>query len=220
MQSCGLFILIFNFLLSGCAQTTSDDNDKIPKQQTSILKFTKSDKMDKEEFWKIIDFSLANSKGNNEIQEKIILEKLVSYSLEQIIDFEVIFRQLVIEADDFKIIAAEKIIEGWVTDDPYLYFRCWLIGQGQKTFEETLKNPDYLADKVDKDTDTNFEGLMYVATMAYSKKTGKEKDKTFPRDIVIAKGLDYDFGAPPTKGVEWTEDQLPKLYPKLWAKFH
>jgi hypothetical protein len=61
---------------------------------------------------------------------------------------------------------------------------------------------------------------MYVATKAYSLKTGKKEDETFPRDTAISMGLDYDFGAPPTKGNDWTEDQLPSLLPKLWAKFN
>lgn len=213
-------LLYLTLMLLACGQTPKQPDNRPSKSKTPIGEFTKGDKMDKQEFWKIIDYSFANSKGNQETQERLILDKLLSYSLEDITNFEIIFRQLVIEADDYKIMAAEKIIEGWVTDDPYLYFRCWLIGQGQKTYEETLKNPDYLADIVSKNTDTNFEGLMYVATMAYTQKTGKEEDETFPRDIAIGKGFDYDFGAPPTKGTDWKEDELPNLYPRLWAKFH
>jgi hypothetical protein len=216
MRSTAL-ILAFCLTIIGCDQS----NEKGESQKAdTITTFIKGDKMDRKEFWKIIDYSFIHSKGNQKTQEKIILEKVLSYSLEQIKDFEIIFRQLILESDDFKIMAAEKVIEGWVTDDPYLYFRCWLIGQGQKTFEETLKDPDYLANIVSKGTDTNFEDLMYIATTAYSQKTGREEDETFPRDAAIDKGLDYNFGAPPTKGVDWTEDQLPKLYPRLWAKFH
>jgi len=207
-------------MLISCDQTHRQKTNSESNTKTTIKKYKKGETMDKQEFWKIIDHSFEISKGNQETQEKIILDKLLSYSLEEITNFEITFRQLIIEADDYKIMAAEKIIEGWVTDDPYLYFRCWLIGQGQKTFEETLKNPDYLADVVSKETDTNFEGLMYVATMAYSQMTGKEEDETFPRDVAIDKGLDYDFGAPPTKGSDWKEHELPNLYPRLWAKFH
>lgn len=185
-----------------------------------MVTFAKGENMDKREFWKIIDYSFNESKGNKQAQEKIILEKLLTYSLDEIKEFEIIFRELIIEADDFKVMAAQKIIQDWVSDDSYLYFRCWLIGQGQKTFEETLKNPDYLADIVSKDTDTNLEELLYIATTAYSKITGKEEDETFPRDVAREKGLDYDFAAPPTKGTEWTVDQLPELYPRLWSKYH
>ena len=213
-------LLLLTLTFVGCRQTPKQNDNIASNSKTISKEFKKGDIMDKQEFWKIIDYSFTNSKGNQETQEKLILDKLLSYTLEDITNFEIIFRQLIIEADDYKIIAAEKIIEGWVTDDPYLYFRCWLVGQGQKTFEETLKNPDYLANIVSKSTDTNFEGLMYVATMAYSQKTGKEEDETFPRDVAIGKGLDYDFGAPPTKGTEWKEEELPKRYPRLWAKFH
>ncbi len=177
--------------------------------------------MDKQEFWKIINYSFDKSNQDKSSQEKIIVEKLVSYTADQIVEFELIFRQLVIDADDFKVMGAQKIIEGWVTDDPYLYFRCWLIGQGEKTFTKTLKSPDYLANIVDKQTNIDFEDLMYAATKAFEQKTEKKvEDESFPREVAIKKGLDYDFGAPPTKGADWTEEQLPKLYPKLWAKFH
>lgn len=177
--------------------------------------------MDKQEFWKIINYAVSKSANIDSVKNKLLIKKLVTYTADQIIEFEKIFRQLIIEADDFKIMAADKIIEGWVTDDPYLYFRCWLIGQGEKVFTETLKNPDYLADLVDEKTDVSFEDLMYVSTIAFQQKTGKkEEDNSFPRSIAIDEGLDYDFGAPPTKGTDWTDDQLPALYPKLWKKFH
>jgi len=220
MQNSARFFLLFLTLVA-CKQATKQNYNTDSYSEPIITEFKKGDKMDENEFWKIIDYSMANSNGNRETQEKLILEKLLSYSLEEITSFEIIFRQLVIEADDFKIMGAEKIIEGWVMDDSYLYFRCWLIGQGQRTFEEALKEPDYLANIVSKGEYTNFEELMYVATKAYSQISGKEEDETFPRGVaIIAKELDYDFGAPPTKGTDWTEDQLPSLYPKLWAKFH
>jgi hypothetical protein len=214
-----LFLLVLT--LSACGQTTDKSKSLTSETQTTITEFKKGNKMDKQEFWKIINFSLDKAQYDKTLQEKIILEKLSNYTTDEIVEFEIIFRQLVIEADDFKVMAAEKIIQGWVTDDPYLYFRCWLIGQGEKTFTETLKNPDYLADLVDKQTSSDFEELMYVATTAFEQKTGKkEEDDRFPRSITIKKGLDYDFGAPPTKGIDWTTEQLPKLYPKLWTKFN
>ena len=111
-----------------------------------------------------------------------------------------------------------KIIEGSFTDDSYLYFRCWLIGQGKTIYQETLKNPDYLANIVKADKIHEFEGLMYVATKAYEEKTGKKEDESFPRDLAYKAGLDYDFGAPPTKGTDWTEDALPTLLPALYNK--
>ncbi|WP_162276840.1 DUF4240 domain-containing protein [Mucilaginibacter pedocola] len=177
--------------------------------------------MDEQEFWKIIDHSYSVAGDNKQKQDDIITQKLSAYTPEQIIEFEVIFRKKVIEADDYKVMAAAKIIDGVVTDDPYLYFRFWLIGLGEKTFKEALKNPDYLADVVDSGVEPDFESLLYVSTKAYMKKTGRQKeDESFPRDVAYEKGLDYDFGAPPTKGKDWKTEDLSKLYPKLWEKFN
>jgi hypothetical protein len=178
------------------------------------------EKYNADKFWKLIDGAVKVSNGNQVLFEKFLVKQLTKVSLEEIKNFEIVFRKVVIDADDYKVMAAQKIIEGYVSDDPYLYFRCWLIGQGKKVYDETLKNPDYLADIVRKDEIYELEALMYVATKAYSEKLDKEEDDTFPRDNAIGLGLDYDFGAPPTKGIDWKEEELPTLYPKLWAKLH
>lgn len=212
------FIVFLMLTVISCQQI---NKNKIEKSNNRIVVFVKSDKMDKDEFWKIIDYSIANSKNDKLEQEKIIVEKLSAYSPEQIIEFEIILRELIIQADDFKIMAVQKIIEGYVSDDSYLYFRCWLIRKGEEIYRETIENPDSLSDRIAEDDDFYFEGLLYVSTSAYKIRTDiKEEDESFPRDVAILKGLDYDFGAPPTKGVDWKEEDLPRTYPKLWRLFN
>ncbi|MBF4517764.1 DUF4240 domain-containing protein [Flavobacterium sp. ANB] len=213
------FILFIILLIVSCGQIGKNDSEK--KSKSEVKQFIKNNKMDKTEFWKIIEYSIAKSNDDKLEQEKVIIEKLSTYNPEQIIEFEIIFRQLVIQADDFKIMAAQKIIEGYVSDDSYLYFRCWLIGKGEKNYTETLKNPDFLSENINQDEESDFEELMYVATNAYKIRIGKEEeDESFPRDVAIGKGLDYDFGAPPTKGVDWKEEELPATYPKLWNLYN
>jgi len=214
-----IFIVLLIVAIVSCGQTKKDNSEKF--YQSKVKEFIKNDSMDKTEFWKIIEYSIAKSNDVKSEQEKIIIEKLATYSPEQIIEFEMIFRQLIIDADDYKIMGAQKIIEGYVSDDSYLYFRCWLIGKGENIYTETLKNPEFLSENVNKGEEASFEELMYVATTAFKMRTGKkEETESFPRDIAIAKGLDYNFGAPPTKGIDWKEEELPKTYPKLWEKFN
>lgn len=218
MKKVKFIVAFLMFTIISCQHTNKND---IEKSNKTVLEFVKSDKMDKDEFWKIIDYSIANSKNDKLEKEKIIVEKLSAYSPEQIIEFEIILRQLIIQADDFKTMAAQKIIEDYVSDDSYLYFRCWLIGKGEEIYKGTIINPDFLSDRIAQDDDFYFEGLLYVATSAYKIRTGiKEEDESFPRDVAILKGLDYDFGAPPTKGVDWKEEDLPRTYPKLWRLFN
>ncbi|AMR31372.1 hypothetical protein A0256_08005 [Mucilaginibacter sp. PAMC 26640] len=183
--------------------------------------FKKSIKMDDAEFWKIIDFAFKVAGEDQEKEQKIITEKLSMYTAEQIIAYELIFSKKLIEANDFKMIAAARIIDGSVTDDGFLYFRCWLVSRGKNTFEGAMKNPDYLAQVTDRGVVADFESMLYVSTEAYKTKTGKkEEDDSFPRNVAYKTGLNYEMGGQPTAGEDWKEEDLPKLYPKLWKKFN
>jgi hypothetical protein len=189
--------------------------------QTKAAEYQKGNNMDEKEFWKIIDYAFYNSGGDTKTEAEIITQKLSQYTPEQIVDFEVILCKKIIAANDYKIVAIDKIIDGSVSDDTYLYFRCWLIGLGQKTFEETIKDPDSIADNIERGVVPDFEDLLFVSTTAYQNKTGKKKeDDTYPRSVAYDKGLNYDFGGPKTTGKDWKESELPGLYPKLWDKFN
>lgn len=182
--------------------------------------FKANPKIDSQEFWRIIDFSKQYTAGNNAAQEALLVKILAQYPPSEIVEFECLLRQRLEEADDFSVMAAEKIMQGSVTDDSYIYFRCWLIAQGKMVFAGAVRNPDTLAAVVTDDVDTDFEQLLYVATDAYKISTGKQtEDAGFPRNMAADRGLSYDFGSK-TKGQDWTPDQLPTLLPKLWAKFN
>jgi len=209
------------FLISCSNEKAVTKNQNQPEINSKIINTnSQMDTIKTEQFWSLIDKAVESSHGDNELKEEFLTSELTKLSLEEIKDFEIAYRKAVIDADDFKIMAAAKIIEGYVSDDSYLYFRNWIIGQGKKVYDETLKKPDYLAKVVEEGESTDFESLLYVATEAYSRKTGKEEDESFPRDTAIGIGLDYDFGAPPTKGTDWTEKELPKLLPELWKKMN
>jgi len=182
------------------------------------------EKMSEKEFWRIIDYAKEKSNSNDLKAIELIPNILKDYEEVEIVEFEIIFETLIAKADDYKIMAAEKIMTGSVTDDSYIYFRCWLIMQGEKVFEEALINPESLADLYSKDDLSSFdcESLMYVADKAYTIKTGRDayNDDNGPRNVAYDKGLSYDSPAQPTKGTDWKAEELPKMYPKLWAKFH
>lgn len=174
--------------------------------------------MNEKTFWEIIRNALINSNGNQDEQGEIIKSLLIKQAPEDIIDFERILHRKIIESDNFKVMAAAKIINGWVSDDSYLYFRCWLIGKGKMVFEQALEKPDCLSQHISEDEDADFERLLYVSAEAYLEKTGDEE--VVPGDICCSEGLDYDFNPPPTKGEDWTEEDLPKICPNLWKMFN
>lgn len=210
------FAVILACLLSSCEPEKSVN--QLPLTGNSQPEYQVTGKMDKQQFWRVIDFAHQQAKGDERLFENLLIKSLGQYSPEEIIEFECLLEQQLLAADDFKVMAAQKIIEGSVTDDSYLYFRCWLISQGKSVFEEALRNPDSLASIDTEGVVAEFEPLLYVATQAYKNKTGKqEEDESFPRGVASKRGLNYDSSTG-TKGKDWTEEQLPTLLPKLWVK--
>ena len=181
--------------------------------------------MDTVFFWKIMDYAFAKAKFDNKLKEQTILDQLIKLTPEQIQEFEIIFQQMNQKASTWNNMAAHTIIEGGSSDDTYYYFRCWLISLGQKNFEETIKDPDYLA-SLDIPINNKygygeviFEELIPMSDKAYSIVTGKKtEDETFPRALAQKKGLFYDSNTE-IKGKEWTDTDLPKIAPKLCKKF-
>lgn len=210
------FTAVLACLLSSCEPT--QPVNQLPLTGISQAEYQITDKMNMQEFWRVIDFARQQTRGDDQLYENLLIKTLERYSLTEIIEFECLLEQHLLAADDFKIMAAQKIIEGSVTDDSYLYFRCWLISQGKSVFEEALRNPDSLASIDTERAIAGFEPLLYVATQAYQNKIGKkEEDESFPRAVASARGLNYD-SATGTKGEDWTEEQLPTLLPKLYSK--
>ncbi|WP_437922387.1 DUF4240 domain-containing protein [Sphingobacterium sp. LRF_L2] len=170
--------------------------------------------MTEELFWKIIEETKSSTQDEHADQ---IVAQLTQLSIDDINNFEKELRKRIAEADDYRVMALAKIIDGYVSDDSYLYFRCWLIGKGKAIFYKILANPDDLIDYVIPSELPDFESLLYVATTAVEE-ISDEEDFEDPRDIAVEDGLDYDSDGN-TKGEDWNEEDLPKLYPKLWAAF-
>jgi hypothetical protein len=217
------FIIVTALSLTACGQTNS--NNQSNKSADTIPSLTKDQKMDTVFFWKIMDYAFAKAKFDNKLKEQTILDQLIKLTPEQIQEFEIIFQQMNQKASTWNNMAAHTIIEGGSSDDTYFYFRCWLISLGQKNFDETIKNPDYLASldiPVNKKYgygEVIFEELIPMSDNAYSIVTGKKtEDETFPRALAQKKGLFYDSNTD-IKGKEWTDTDLPKIAPKLCKKF-
>ncbi len=100
--------------------------------------------------------------------------------------------------------AAAYIINGGCSDDGFEYFRAWLIAQGERVFHDALADPETLVDRAEPDADA--EGMLYAAAAAYESRVGAR----LPRGV-----------APPSNpaGEPWSEEDLPRMYPRLWARF-
>ena len=164
--------------------------------------------MNKEIFWNIM-FETKQKSGNDpEIQQELIKKKLNELSANEIVEFDSIYRKLVNNAYDWKLWAAAYIVNGGCSDDCFMDFRGWLIGQGEEIYTKALSNPDSLSELDYLEEGMEWEGYGYLASTVYEEKTQHE----------IPANAEIKYLSEP-KGEEWEEEELEKLLPKLSKKY-
>lgn len=192
------------------------------------------------QFWQLIDES--NTKKNAQWHEYNIdehLEKLTELVAklpdEQIVNFEIDLRKAILALDmaqiaelnmilenEFTLKDGNYIVDEYLSDDGFIYFRCWLILKGKAFFDEIRQDiQNFVNGKYSFNIgDIWAEGLLYVADNAYLVNHKEETSYSPVRNIVhpILKQtpeLDYDFGGNAMAGELHNGDELYALYPKL-----
>jgi hypothetical protein len=167
-------------------------------------------------FWELIEQSKEDSQDFSH-QIELLITKLSSLNENQIIEFEYRFREALSESARYNIMAAAKIINDYVSDDSFLYFRCRLIAEGKELFYKAIENPEVIAENNIQEIEFGGEEMLSVTDQAFFKKLGEDTEKELPRDIAFDY-LNYDEGEE-IKGEDWKEEELPFKYPKLWKRY-
>ncbi len=95
----------------------------------------------------------------------------------ELIAFEHTFTRYFHQAYDWKLWAAAYLIHGGCSDDGFMDFRAWLIGQGETTYQNVLGYPDMLAEMVEDEDDLyelESQDIWSVAVNVYQDKTGSD----------------------------------------------
>ncbi|MEC4017187.1 DUF4240 domain-containing protein [Streptomyces sp. H27-D2] len=170
--------------------------------------------MDETEFWQIVDTSRETAEGDPEDQADLVVERLLQFDPDSVLDFSRHFEARFNRAYDWDLWGAAWVLLDGASDDAFDYFRCWLIGQGREIFEGALHDPDQLAellDDFDEELDGDAEELGYAADEAYEQLTGAQTPELGlppqPREPV---GTPVDFE---------DETALAERFPKLWSRF-
>jgi hypothetical protein len=192
--------------------------------------------MNTTEFWQLIGASKTaiTSTDFEEAQDEqynALYALLRQKTVEEIIAFEVHFTNFYRESYRTDIWDAASLINGGCSDDGFDYFRAWLIGAGQETYESVCQDPDNLILSVPDDAELlapeaeeefylEFEQLLSVASAAYSAKTEQdlyENDlyEKVESQVIPIPELTGDFLADNPEQVE----ALKKAYPRLYARF-
>lgn len=178
-------------------------------QNTQITESIQDSKeiMESEKFWKIIEITKSESSGDYEKQQSLLERELSKLTAKEVLEFDNKFRTLRGEIYTWDFWAAAYIINGGCSDDCFADFRGWLIGQGKSIFESAFQNIETLSE-LKETNDGDWEGLSYIPTDIYEKKTGNDMPNGIKENFEIT-------------GEEWVEDEneLKNRFPKLYAKF-
>jgi len=167
-------------------------------------------------FWEIIEQSKEESRDFSH-QIELLINKLSYLEESKIIEFEYRFREALSKSARYNIMAAAKIVNDYVSDDSFLYFRCRLIAEGKELFNKAIENPEVIANSNIQELEFGGEEMLYITDQAFIKKFGEDSEKELPRDIAF-KYLNYDEGEE-IKGENWKEEELPFKYPEMWNRY-
>lgn len=159
--------------------------------------------MNQDIFWMIIKDSLRAADAED--QAEYICGKLDQMTKEEVLEFDLIFRQLHEDCFNWDIWAAAYTIQGGCSDDGFIDFRSWLVAQGKEVFEKALKSSDSLAELGRTKLEESEEGedFYYLAADMYEESTGKqiENDPGY-KEITYKEVPD---------GKEWDEENIDDL---------
>src|SRR5262245_14250980 len=104
-------------------------------------------------FWKLVeaarradDFVLALSS---------VLEKLPA---DEIIGFQTTLHQYLARAYRFPLLAANFIIQSYVSDDVFEDFRAWLVSQGRERYVAAVADPESICDWLERSAVDGIDG--------------------------------------------------------------
>lgn len=154
-------------------------------------------------FWDLI----ARARGENDpmtpsAPAAALGEVLAGLDDAALLAFDREFQHKLIELNRWSVWGAGYVIAGGMSDDHFLYFRCWLIGKGEAAFGIALTEPDALGPYVD-DPDVDNEELLSVVS-----------------DVMAARNLEIpeeQFESPDEgpSGEPFDEESVDGLYPRL-----
>ena len=173
--------------------------------------------VNKDSFWTLIAQAKEHTSGPSEW----LMEQLVNMGPEQAKKFDTIARVYMDLAYQYGLWTAASVMARYgCSDDGFIDFRAWLVGQGREVYMAALKDPNSLADAPPYH-DCQFDSLPHMGDYAYEELTGREVFQDFDpaqysalkeeleKDIVYGDGINYPYD----------QADIPAYVPRLCAKY-
>lgn len=175
----------------------------------------KSQFIEDDEFWKIIDYSRLEAESTDK-QVQHVVDFLKMQEPKVIVAFEMTLRLFIKKLYHWNVLALFRILSGTFSDDGFLYFRCKIILMGKDIFDNVLKNPDTL--KTEINIFPTAERMLKAADIAFLKRLGENTFENTPSDVA-SDYFDYNQENYTMGGEKWKESDLYDRFPKLFMKY-
>jgi hypothetical protein len=162
--------------------------------------------VDSDRFWSIVDSAKSRAGGDVDSRIETLKQQLEPLSASELQAFQVQYDARIRDSFRWDLWGAAYLMNGGCSDDGFRYFRDWLISEGRAVFEAALASPDSLA-QLPRVELAELELFGYVALELYEQKGGGELARDFSSELTMPAGQ------------EWTEEQLPNLFPALADKY-
>lgn len=161
--------------------------------------------MTQDEFWRVVEQVHAASPESMAKKCEHLEAHLSTLTATEVESFNSHFTTCYHQAYSYDLWGAAHIIKNGCGDDKFSDFRCTLIAQGHKQFEQALADADSLAGWDISKEEAFWEGYQYVPGKVYERLTGKELESQ---------------GKHPKKpaGKAFKEWKMTERYPQLVAK--
>jgi hypothetical protein len=174
---------------------------------TSRSRIFEGSTMDDAGFWDIIERSLREGQGDQDLQLQAVAEQLRALARPEVQAFAALLDARMRESRCHQTLygAGCLINENQLSDDGFQYFCAALIAQGREVYSAALADPDSLAATVDPEWAMDFEELLPIADQIYELRFG-ESMPTPPATTERARGESWDIN-----DAAATAARLPRL---------
>jgi hypothetical protein len=169
--------------------------------------FAASTAMNPQQFWKIVELVKTEAGDDVDARPRVLQKHLMALEPAAIQGFQIAYEALQLQANSWSLWGAAYIMNGGCSDDGFIYFRDWLISEGEQTYKTAVANPDSLVALTRRDY-FELEAFGYAALKAYAAKGMGELERDFKVEYAV------------TTGEEFTVRDLPTRLPALSAKYH
>jgi hypothetical protein len=130
----------------------------------------------KQQFWALVDESrkgcMVKGRSTNLKAQNFRYEELLTeLPPPELIEFQRLMEERMIEAYRWDVWAAAALIEDGCSASRFEKFRAWLISQGRAAFEAAMKDPDTLADNADcQNGHSQYPAFLWLPNQVYKSK--------------------------------------------------